>query len=446
VAAPVSLVDTDGDLIFDTAIVGDTAGQIWSFALALPGKDTDGDELYDNWFGGRAFVEFAGQPLWHRAPFFQRAAVAVVPLQSGTVVRALLGSGSRDQIKDGQGGTCGLADLDACMRQNCSVDVATLQRRIGPAGSSAGHYQTGEWKFTTGSASLATNTVTTTPSDTQSASCTDVDGVLIQYQITCGSTTQNYSNQIVCDWGAGGGADCPIPDGKPLGTKLLWTPVVAQEYSRFYSVSIWDNINIHRSMPTTSADAKLYDAAALTDANLTDASGCPFNAGLGACGSPTGNGWFLSHQNTVTGQPRTPGDEKTGSSALILAGCALWNTLLPNNQATLSCSGSLPPDNAFVYQGDALTGHLQCGVAGALTMQATVRSVRRDTSVTPQQFTPVVTLNSKTGDVAYSGVSLEPGSPPLQVQVGSSSIIGNIHWLEVPRSLHDCRHGDGGCQ
>ncbi len=449
VAASLSFADTDQDFVFDTLTFGDTLGQLWAINLAPPGNDITGDGLYDNWFGGRAFIEFNGSPLWHRAPFFQRPAMAVVPQPGGqAIVRALLGSGNRDQIKDGQGGTCGLADIDACMRQDCTVDVLASRRRIGPApqGGAGGHYQTGEWKYTSGSTALTTNTLSVTPGDTPSSASTDVDDVSIQYTLTCGTTIQSYANTTYCDF-IPGAAECPPDSGKPLGTRLFWTPTVAQEYSRFYSVQVWGSGN--RAPPTTLATAQTYDASALTDTNLVDASACPLNAGAGACASTTGNGWFLAHTQTVTlagvTQARTPGDEKTGSAALILAGCALWNTLLPNNQAVLTCNGTLPADNAFVYQGDALTGHLQCGVAGSATATATVRAVRRDTNVTPQQFTPVVSLNQKTGEVAYSGVSLEPGAPPLQVQVGGNNVIGFVKWLEVSRATHDCRHS-GKCQ
>ncbi len=448
VASSLSFVDTDQDFVFDTLTFGDALGQLWAINLAPAGKDTDGDGRFDNWFGGRAFVEFKSSPMWHRAPFFQRPAMAVVPQPGGqAIVRALLGSGNRDQIKDGQGGTCGLADLDACMRQDCTVAVTANRRRIGPApaGGTGGHYEIGAWKYTSGGTALTTNTLSVTPSDTQSSSSSDVDDLDIQYTLTCGSTTQNHDSSIYCDFGAAG--ECPINSGKPLGTSLIWTPTVAQEYSRFYSIAVWGTGS--RAPPTTLAAAQTYDGAALTDTNLVDASACPLNAGLGACATTTGNGWFLPHNQTVTlagvTQDRTPGDEKTGSSALILAGCALWNTLLPNNQSVLTCNGTLPPDNAFIYQGDALTGHLQCGVAGSATATATVRAVRRDTNVTPQQFTPVVSLNQKTGDVAYSGVSLEPGAPPLQVQVGGNNVIGFVKWLEVSRATHDCRHS-GKCQ
>ncbi|HYV66982.1 MAG TPA: hypothetical protein VE964_12115, partial [Myxococcales bacterium] len=444
VASSLSFADTDQDFVFDTVTFGDTLGQLWAINIAPPGKDSTGDGAYDNWFGGRAFVEFQGSPLWHRAPFFQRPAMAVVPQPGGqAIVRALLGSGNRDQIKDGQGGTCGLSDIDACMRQDCGVSVAASRRRIGPApqGGTGGHYETGQWSYTSGATSLGTNTLSLTPGDAQSSSSTDVDDVSIQYTLTCGGTTQNQDNTIYCDFV--GGAECPPDVGKPLGTKLTWTPSVPQEYTRFYSVSVWGSGS--RAPPTTMATAQAYDSSALTDTNLVDASTCPLNASLGPCASSSGNGWFLAHNQTVTGQPRTPGDEKTGSAALVLAGCALWNTLLPNNQAVLACNGTLPADNAFVYQGDALTGHLQCGVPGSPTANALVRAVRRDTNVTPQQFTPVVSLNQKTGDVAYSGVSLEPGAPPLQIQVGGNNVVGFVKWLEVSRATHDCRHA-GKCQ
>jgi len=449
VAASLSFVDTDQDMVFDAVVFGDTLGQLWSINLAAPGKDTDGDGRYDNWFGGRSFVEFNGSPLWHRAPFFQRPAMAVVPQPGGqAIVRALLGSGNRDQIKDGQGGICGLADLDACLRQDCTVDVLAGRRRIGPApsGGSGGHYQTGEWKYTSGGTSLTTNTLSVTPSDAQSSAISDVDDVNITYTLNCGGTTQSHTNQIYCDFGAAG--ECPTDTGKPLGTQLIWTPTVAQEYSRFYSIQIWGTGS--RAPPTTLATAQTYDGAALTDTDLVNASACPLNAGAGACAAASGKGWYLAQNQTAknpdgTTQMRTPGDEKTGSAALILAGCALWNTLLPNNQAVLACNGVLPPDNAYIYQGDALTGHLQCGVPGSATANATVRALRRDTNVTPQQFTPVVSLNQKTGDVAYSGVSLEPGAPPLQVQVGGNNVIGFVKWLEVSRATHDCRHS-GKCQ
>src|SRR5207249_363301 len=64
----------------------------------------------------------------------------------------------------------------------------------------------------------------------------------------------------------------------------------------------------------------------------------------------------------------------------------------------------------------------------------------------PQQPTPVVSLNAKTGQAGYSGVSLEPGAIiPIQILVGAAAVQGDVSWLDVPRNLHNCRHpSDGG--
>ena len=55
-------------------------------------------------------------------------------------------------------------------------------------------------------------------------------------------------------------------------------------------------------------------------------------------------------------------------------------------------------------------------------------------------------MNPKTDQVTYSGISLEPGNPPLQVKVGGSEIMGMAHWLEVARPTHDCRHNGANCR
>jgi hypothetical protein len=75
--------------------------------------------------------------------------------------------------------------------------------------------------------------------------------------------------------------------------------------------------------------------------------------------------------------------------------------------------------------------------------------VQRMVTVTPQQPTPVVSLNAKTGQAGYSGVSLEPGGRiPLQVSVGAAGVQGDVAWIDVSRNLHNCRHpgplADGG--
>ncbi|HET9450146.1 MAG TPA: hypothetical protein VFO83_04665, partial [Aggregicoccus sp.] len=167
---------------------------------------------------------------------------------------------------------------------------------------------------------------------------------------------------------------------------------------------------------------------ALSDSDLVNAATTTAAAG--------GNGWYVQHANSQ--------DERTASSALLLGGCVLWNTLQSNGQTDLACSDARPPDSAYIYQGDAISGAIQCGTPGSSTYTATDRFRVRSTFISPQQPSPVISVSPTTGEILYSAVSVEPGAPPLSVSVGSGEIIGPIHWLEVPRAVHDCRH-QGTC-
>ena len=422
VAAPPSLADTDRDGLFDTLVVGDTAGQLWTVGMGDPGNPNAGTGIYSNWFAARAFIQFKGKPYWHRSPFFQRAVLGVLP---GNIWRAYLGSGDRDQIKEPNGGTCGLANLGACMRKNCSVSVTATRYRISTS-SSGPHYQSGGWSLSAGAAQPSTSLGFDSPPDKQAGDCSDVVDSQVDTTITCGSTTGQFSAQAYCDWAPGtdGGVDCPIATGRPTGTDLGYT-ADTMERSRFYSVRLFDSI---RAQFTTLQGAILYDAAVLTDGHLIDAT--TTTADL------TGNGWYLMHPNST--------DERTASAAFMNDGCVIWNTLQPNPVQTLSCSATLPLDTAYTYQADATGGGIQCGSSGGTTYATATRFTTRSTYVAPQQPALVVSINQLTGQVSYGGVLIEPGSGPLSSTTGVKDIVGTVHWLDVPPEVHDCRH-EGNC-
>ena len=422
IAAPVTLVDSDQDGLFDTGVVGDTGGQIWTLGMQTPGRDTDGDGRYDNWFGARAFVQFKGQGFWKRSPFFQRANAGLLP--DGTI-RVLLGSGDRDQIKDTGGGVCGLANLSACVRKGCSVTTMASKYRIGASGG--GHFETGSWVYAAGAveptATLAYDTVG------QSAACSDEVEAKLDFTLSCGGTTKTYSSNLFCDWGASSGVDCPVSTGRPLNTQFAYTPVnTMMSYSRFYSVKLFDSAT--RAPFTTATQAVAYDTAALTESDLIDASA--------ATASATGNGWWVDHAHSI--------DERTASAGLLLGGCVLWNTLQPNASVATGCNNTLPLDTAYMYQADAVTGAIACGSAGTASSTATRRSVSRSIYVAPQQPAALISVNPATGEIAYGSASVDPGAPPTSTQVGLSELWGTIHRLEIPRKLHDCRHNGTNCQ
>jgi hypothetical protein len=249
----------------------------------------------------------------------------------------------------------------------------------------------------------------------------------IDTQIQCGGSASGaYSAQAYCNWSPGvdGGVDCSTATGRPQGT-VVSASASGMEYSRFYSVRLYDTT---RAQFSTQAGATAYDNAALTDINLVDAST--------TVAAATGNGWYIAHAASV--------DERTASSAFMNDGCVVWSTLQPNPVQTLACSATLPLDTARTYQADATGGGIQCGTAGGTTSSAQSRYVTRSTYVAPQQPALVLSINQVTGQVAYGGVLIEPGSGPLSATTGITDMVGTVHWLDVPPAVHDCRH-DGKC-
>jgi type IV pilus assembly protein PilY1 len=416
VPAVPALVDTDSDALFDTALVGDTRGQIWTLALGLPGRDLDDDGLFDNWFGARAFQQFRGLGLDRPSPFFQISAAALLPTGE---LRVYVGSGDRDQIRAPDGGTCGLSHLNACVRKGCSVDVEFGAHSIGT------HALTGRTSLSGSGTGYETDTyVPAGTLSTPSSSCSDPLRARFAYSIDCGGAALSSTNEVSCDWGATTpGVDCPVRTGLELGSAgatLAVPSPVGMEHSRLYSVRIFDGGS--RQPFTDSTMALAYDGARLSDASLVDADAATASAG--------GNGFYVRHSNSI--------DERTASGALVLAGCVVWNTLTPSN--TASGCGAIPVAVGRLYQADAITGARSCG-----TIDTAARFRERPAIMPPPMPTPVVAVNPSTGSVAYGGLSLEPGAPPLPISVGESSLLGVLHWLEVPRELHECRH-EGRCQ
>jgi type IV pilus assembly protein PilY1 len=416
VAATPGLLDKDGDGLFDTLLVGDVGGQLWVAGLQVPGLDANGDGIFDNWFAARAFIEFKGQALYKRSPFFQEASAAILPAGD---IRVYLGSGNRDQIKDPNGTDCQLSDILGCVRDDCAVDVKQVSYQSGT------QYVDAEWKYSSGATTLAVDTYSTS-SGSASNACSDVATVDVETTITCGGTAQPViSNTISCNWGT---PECS-GNGKPDSTLISYTPSITQQNARFYSIHLFDSGN--RQPFTTAAAAALYDSYALTDSDLVNADV--------TMATDSGNGYYIQYQSLP---------EKTASQSLVLAGCVIVNTLKASQPPASYCGGNLPSDTAYTYQADAITGAIACGIAtavGSSTATATARFTSSSAIVPPPMPTPVVSLNQATSTVSYSGVSLAPGAGPTQIEIGGGDIIGPVEWLEVSRKTHNCRHAGGSC-
>jgi type IV pilus assembly protein PilY1 len=433
VASTMALLDIDNDGLFDNAVVGDTGGQVWTINMQTPGKDTGNVGYYNNWFTARAFKMASGLALYNMTPFFQMPAAAV--LSTGEV-RVFLGSGDRNFIKDSTLTSCGLDNLLGCFRRGCTIKMEQEEY------DSGSHYVRGTWQWSPNtSATLSINTLTKDSSTTQANACADKIKVANKNTITCNGA-RTLDNDVMCDWGATTpGVMCPDETGQPKLTQFsdgliscsspylssgqpCFTPTVTPQNPRFYSIKLYDSSGA-RARFTTSTAATTYDGSALTDTNLVNADTTAATA--------SGNGWYVTYADRY---------EKTSSAGLLFGGCMIWNSITPNTTVPAdACGASIPLDTAKLFQGDAITGAIQCG-----SSTQAVRYVSRSVIVPPPMPTPVVSVNPKTDQVTYGGISLEPGNPPLQVSVGGGDIMGMVHWLEVPRPTHDCRHNGANCR
>jgi type IV pilus assembly protein PilY1 len=441
VAGTVALLDTDYDYIFDTLVVGDVGGQLWTITLKSAGKSSSGSGLFDNWFGGRSFVQFKGQALYKRSPFFAISSVQNMSPSSQPFdnIRVMVGSGDRDHIKDIGGATCGLANLRACIRKDCAVDIKTASQRVGapPVGSGAGHSVTGELSYTSGSTALSIdNYLVDQTTLNQSVASTDAVDASYQTTVTCGGTTTNYSNTAYCDWGATtAGLECPTATGRPLATVSPGTSSVTQENAEFYAVRLYgDSLggatssSSNRPLMLTYAQAQTYDQNAFTETDLTDVT----TAGATGGATATSNGWRYKY---------TSADEKSANGALILpgTGCVIWSSLVPT-AATVQCGGTIPPDTANSYISNVVNGGTSCGGPGT----PTVRYTSRPATVAPPPYTAVLSVNANQ-QYAITGISLQPGVAPQTINGAIGDLSNFRYWLEVPRAVHDCRHA-GTCQ
>jgi len=450
VLAPVSLVDSNYDNFFDLGVVGDTDGQLWTIDMLNPGTLSGG--LVTNWYGGLSFQQFKGNAMSQRAPFTTMAGARVFEDAKGGV-RVYLGSGDRDQIKvrdtdSADGGTCALDNLRGCIRNNCTVDVNQTIYQIGSGGTSES--MTGRWKYTAGGNALTTNTFTLDSTSNMAGACNDPAKVNVQYQVTCGSTAMadpndggtTIFNTMNCDFNGGNdaGEECLDSSGKPVDQPGVAFTSPAITNTRFYSVKLFDPPGyVNRPRMVEGAAQTTYNQHTLTDMDLT-------NVGADAGMATDAGGWFLQQTNDF--------NEKTVTAPLLLGGCVAWNTEVPSvlfsgtgaDGGSVCGGGIIPADTAYLYQANDDTGVVQCGLAGSATQLATSRFQQRSVTTTPQQPTPVVSLNAKTGQAGYSGVSLEPGAIiPIQILVGAAAVQGDVSWLDVPRNLHNCRHpSDGG--
>ena len=457
---------------FDTAIVGDLGGQMWTMRFNDPGHVSGSTGLVDNWYWGRSFREYKADDtgvspykMQHRTPIFQMASVA--RMNEGTL-RAFISTGDRTNMAEKALGQCSVYNPLACAKQNCVMTTA-WNASLGGTESASGvssYDGTAAARYTTSS----------TFAYTASNSCAPGASVLNECMTCSGSGAgSGYTNappaqpQYSCANGAAGNAwkcaNVPIDSIDPVSRLETATATVPASvysdrgyYGRFVAYNVFDST---RPTFNSTAASSTYDSNSLTETNLTDLfSGASFNpvtppklnAAPGLSGASTG--FFF-------GYPMV--DERTATNSLLLQNCLSWYTMAPGApcNANADCpSGStcdatshecsqalicgsstaIPSRTAFLYQMNATDGSTNCGLTSATGIR--YQAPGSSFIVPPPPAQPLVSVNSS-GSLQYSIIApAGQFSPPAPGgQGGTTSSYSFFYTIEVPRELHQCRHG-----
>ncbi|QRN94841.1 pilus assembly protein PilY [Archangium violaceum] len=465
------------DGFFDTAVVGDLGGQLWTLRFFQPGVLDTSTRLIGNWSGARSFsMDREGaavsdaRSIRNRSPIYYLSSLAVQP--GNQALRAFVGSGNRYSLLETGAGTCRFDNPQACSKLGCGQVQATY--KLTRNGSD---YQrmSNEWadrlysqgRFTpfSSAASSSSNFCSTAG---------DLDYLTAEFESrnanTCpkpsGGGTVNYEfarTKVECGQNSAGVFDCRVRDpGNTLNMNDLDLSASSTSGSlgknRFYG--LWAYGGKAERMfdeslsatPTSKNLARDYDGRRLTDTGGTgsgslvdvtnvecDASGtCECAAGKTCSSSKLvagedDSGWFYEYEGL---------QHKTAGGAAVLASCSMWNSMYPaptTSTTTTACAGS-SNNLARLHQADFITGAPNCA-AGFLGKDGYARYQTRSVLAPPPEPATAIQV-SKTGQVKYSTLFVEPGkSQATETQVSSDTdVLQYVYELPVPRTLHTCRH------
>ncbi|WP_375771848.1 PilC/PilY family type IV pilus protein [Archangium gephyra] len=481
-AAPVAMADYGSntkvrfDGFFDTAVVGDLGGQIWTLRFHEPGARDASTKLIGNWSGARTFtMDRKGvnggneQSIASRAPFYYLTSLA---LQSeNRALRAFIGSGNRYQLLDNGAGTCRFDNPQACSRLGCGSTKTTYKLT---RNDSDFQWLSNEWAdrvYSEGHYTPFKSEATSSSDFCGSAGDTDRLKAEFEYRqanscpAPSGGSKASYEfarTKVQCGQDSAGVYDCRVSDpGNTLNMNDLDLSASATPSTlgknRFYGVwaygGVPERMFDENSSGTSKNKAADYDSRRLTDTggslgsgDLTNVTNVKCDA-LGNCSCETGKtcapkavasadgfGWFYEYE----GLPH-----KTASGAAVLSSCTLWNSMYPGPSSAGACASS-NANLARLFQADFVTGAPNCA-AGFLEGTTFARYQNRSVLAPPPE--PAMSVQvSKSGQVVYGVNFFEPGKAQATgVQVSSDrDVLQYIYELPVSRSLHTCRHDAAG--
>ena len=435
------------DGFFDTAIVGDEGGQMWTFRFAAPGHIDTTTNMVNNWAFGRAYEPNSSSPNDSRfhQPIYTVAS-STVETDNGWL-RAYVGSGDRAHVRSQTGGDCRPDDPMTCIDSGCTVN-ATLTINNGPS-----HYVS---TFASGAGTSVGAPVMASPTQSQTSlsgtACNVSGGTETISVASCPTSAMNFTDSLAFSC-TGSTLSCtdgtfPVPTPNSNRNYVTAPPSPTGNGNGFMSVAILaDATGCTSSQRTrrmnTTADEVAYDAGRLSAfnsscADLVDvtATSATTTAVSGNQAGPNSAGWFI-HYPTI--------DEKTVTSSTILGGCVIWSSLIPGS-GSVGCASAGANVSPF-YQADALSGAPNCaesflGAGG--TSNAYVRFIARNVISPPPEPAAAVAVGAGGTSMRFSTLEIQPGAQEVtQMTVNTSTeMLQMLYSLPLTVDQHVCRHVD----
>jgi type IV pilus assembly protein PilY1 len=480
---------------FDTALVGDTGGTLWTARFNdIPtfASNSNGESLASNWYVARAFHEADADDnglgthvynMQHRNPFF--AMPSLGRMGDSGYLRAYLGAGDRGNIFDQYLGKCSQANMLSCGKQG-AVTMAERDAEAGDQGTLTTMRGAG-WTFRGSTNAQMTANGTLTYSSAAATDCgvtdhelnacarTNMDSVITstptaEPQVACvhvsdGGVEHCNDNTPVTDTVADTGI---VVDGGSAGTiNAVDGTTVSSIYSdngyynAFYGVTVFKPSPSSRQIFNTASTTSTYDGARLTEST----SSCSTDGGSvsGLCnvfpsgvlsnfaisvsdgGSTEVAESFNSPASTNSSSDgfyfRYPIiDEKTSSNTLLANGCLVWTSVQPTSQCASDADCATFAFSSNVSSGS--TSGITCNTAAHECQQSTQCNVIGGSSAGH-----IYTANATDGSSTCSLVGTQqpritfgtilPPAPPQQVALinQSSSSSGNIGGATVQYAI-----------
>ncbi len=475
IAAAAALVDIgradtvqkDLDGFFDTLVVGDLGGQVWTFRFHEPGV-LGADGQVTNWFGARS-LEMAREGKAHKKqPFFHMASNVRQP-ETGWL-RTFVGTGDRQHLRSKEGTNCGPDDLMACVRMRCDVRAELVANINGQQRHTVLEYSNG---------ALVKNTESTTGA--AAAMCTSSRLELTHLRIQCDNgtalgsgsyyfpavgSTEPASTQAECTH-TGGAWSCALASlpTDVHGDLKLGADADKVPHNRYFGFHSYGGTQRrfktgaeavafdHKRVTDGSFDCGVGVNCSLVDVTIPDSAYATYvHPTLGSIryvptstmatlprGTTEGPGWFLQYGGL---------QEKTAAGSAVLGGIVFWPSFSPPAGATVSaCKLSGEGDLSRSWQADAITGLPDQSEGFRVTdkdgnLLGSRPSKTSDAWAPPPDPAAVVSL-SPSGSIRYEVVMPGVGTGLVKETLRERlELAPDISWLEVPRNLHTCRHAN----